>query len=277
MAQPLLVRVFPRRTAYTPDDNLAFVGEPPMWRPPIERVLVSVTFTWDRAEGERLAESWRRFCRDVTIGGPAYGDPGGEFEPGLFIRQGITFTSRGCNNHCPWCPVPEREGKWRPIRITPGYVIQDNNFLQAPEPHRRAVYAMLRNERRGAVFAGGLDTRLITDEIAEELRGLRIGAVFLAADTDAALAPLERALPKLSFLGREKLRCYVLCGWNGETIAQARARLERVWELGAMPFAQLYQPPEGRKREYGAEWRELARLWSRPALMKLTHTREATQ
>lgn len=113
----------------------------------------------------------------------------------------------------------------------------------------------------------GFPDELITDEIADELRGLRISQVFLAADTEAALKPLEKAVKKLSFLPRQKLRCYVLIAYGSETLEQAEARLRKVWALGAMPFAQLFQPPD-RYIEYDHDWKALARTWSRPAAMK---------
>jgi hypothetical protein len=53
-----IVRVFPRRTSLTPDDALAFVGDPPLWRPEADEVHVSCTFTWDIPEAKRLAEAW---------------------------------------------------------------------------------------------------------------------------------------------------------------------------------------------------------------------------
>lgn len=266
----MALRIFPRHTAYTPIDSLAFVGDPPLTRPPGEIVLVSVTFTWDIPEGKRLAEAWGQYYAKVELGGPAFGDAGNGFTAGCFVKPGITFTSRGCNNACPWCLVPEREGPLRELdNIEPGYIIQDNNFLQCSEPHRQRVYSMLRRQRKAAMFAGGLDARLLTENIAEELRGIRINCVFLAADTDD-LAPLRRAIYRLSFLRRRQLRCYVLCGFDGQKIEDAEARLERVWELGAMPFAQLYRPPD-QEIAYSREWRALARKWSRPAAMMATH------
>ncbi len=41
-----MIRVFPRKTKWTPDDELAFVGDPPLFRSPDnEAVYVSVTFS----------------------------------------------------------------------------------------------------------------------------------------------------------------------------------------------------------------------------------------
>ena len=159
----------------------------------------------------------------------------------------------------------------REIRdFAPGHIIQDNNLLQASGVHIERVFAMLRTQR-AAIFSGGLQASLVTGWFAELLRGIKVEAVFLAADTAAALRPLERALDLLSFLPRYKRRVYTLIGFNGETQDDAEARLEAVWELGGMPFAQLYQPPD-RFIEYPRDWKALARKWSRPAAMAAAHT-----
>ena len=274
-----IIRVFPRHTSFTPVDPLVFSpkhqgADPGLWRPEADEVHISVTFTWDVEEGERLAKAWRQYYPVVRVSGPAYGDKPSGFTPGMYVKPGVTFTTRGCNRRCPWCLVPTREGKLCEIdNFAEGYIIQDNNLLQASREHIERVFAMLRRQRRAAVFSGGLDARLVDDWVAEQLCGLRIGQVFLAADTKGALRPLERALKKLAPLGRHRLRVYVLLAFNGETIDDAAERLEAVWQLGAMPFAQLYQPPD-RWIAYAPEWKHLARTWSRPAAMMAAHAAE---
>lgn len=250
----------------------AFIGDPPLIRPPADQIHVSCTFTWDKKEAERLAMAWGQYYRDVRVrvGGPAFGSYANDFISGLYIRLGVTFTSRGCNNQCPWCLVPKREGKLREIPIEEGNIVQDNNFLQCSERHRDEVFEMLRKQR-AVQFAGGLDSRLITDDIADQIRGLHIKQVFLAADTKAALKPLARALKRLQ-LSRHKVRCYALLAFNGEAMSDAIERLEAIWGLGAMPFAQLYQPPD-KYIQYSQEWRQLARTWARPAAMKASKER----
>ena len=268
-----LVRVFPRRTSHTPDDALAFVGDPPLWLPAdVSAVHVSCTFTWDRPEAERIAEAWeRQYPGRVTLSGPAYGHAGGDFTPGLYVRQGITFTSRGCPRHCCFCQVPARAGPLRLLDSIPeGHIVQDNNFLACPPEHRRKVYAMLGRQKRAAVFAGGIDARLVTDEIADEFRAIRVSEAFLACDSTAAIRPLYEAAWRLRFLGRRKLRCYVLIGFSGELLSQAEKRLEAVWEAGCLPFAQLYRSPEG-ERQYDLDWLRLQRKWARPAAMFASH------
>ena len=269
-----IIRVFTRRTKMTPRDTYAFVGDPPsqLIRPEADEVHVSCSFTWDLKEAHRLVGAWRQYYPIVKLGGMACHN--GIFTPGMYIRQGVTFTSRGCNNQCPWCQVPEREGKLREIPIIAGNIIQDNNLLLCSRQHVAKVFDMLRSQH-SIELSGGLDSRLITDDIADEIRSLRISQVFLAADTKASLEPLKRAFKRLQ-LPRDKARCYTLLAFDGETISEAIERLETIWELGAMPFAQLYQPPD-RYIKYPKEWRDLARAWARPAAMKALHYRRIPQ
>jgi hypothetical protein len=252
----------------TPSDDIVFIGDPPLWRPSADEVHVSVTFTWDIQEGQRLQSAWSQYYPIVKIGGPAFGKSNGHFIPGMYIKHGVTFTTRGCNNHCPWCLVPEHEGRLIEIKdFALGYIVQDNNLLQASRPHIERVVDMLRKQPRAAVFSGGLQASLIDDWFVDQLRTIRVGGLFLAADTKMALRPLEKALTRLSFLDRRKLRVYVLIGWD---IVEDTERLQAVWKLGGLPFAQLYQPPN-KYIKYPHEWKILAREWSRPAAMFANH------
>jgi len=267
MERKPVIRVFPERTSMTPKDDLVYIGGPtlflPDWRD-IEEIHISVAFTWQFGIAERLKQEWMNYHPEVLLGGPAYGDSGA-FMPGMYLKRGITITSRGCNNQCPYCLVPKREGKITELIIHEGNVIQDNNLLQCSKGHIANVFDMLRS-KSNVSFPGGLDSRLINDEIADDLRSLRINQLFLSADYKEAIKPLRKAVAKLK-IPRDKLRCYVLIGYNGETYDQALERLFDVFEAGCLPFAQLYQPPD-KFIKYNATWRHLARQWSRPAITK---------
>jgi len=270
--EPTIIRVFPRRTSFTPTDALALVGDPGLWLPEAEEVHVSCTFTWDEPECERLWQAWSQYYPKVKYGGPAYSSPIMTFTPGRYVKEGVTFTSRGCNNRCPWCLVPDREGllKEMPI-VQPGHIIQDNNLLQCSHWHQERVYAMLKVQRRAAIFSGGLQTSLLDDWVVEQFAGLRISKIFVACDTDGGLDALREAMQRLRhvfpdpWVMRRTVSCYVLIGRNG--IDSEKDRLRAVWDTGAMPFAQLFQPPD-KVIHYDRAWRELARAWSRPAIMK---------
>jgi len=268
-----MIRVFPRRTKWTPDDELAFVGEPPLstFRPADRKtpVYVSCTFSWDIAEAMRLQTSWCRFYDDVQLGGPAFNDPGGEFVPGRFVKSGVTITSRGCPRNCPWCFVPSREGQIRELAIRPGWIVQDNNLLACSRRHIAAVFEMLAQQPHGIVFSGGLDARLLSGWHAHLLEQIKVSELWFACDTASAgsMAGLHRVSALCEGFSIEKRRCYVMIGYGGETLRDAEARLEEVYGLGFLPFAQLYrgESPLAPIVEEYAKWKALARKWSRPA------------
>jgi hypothetical protein len=264
-----ILRVFPRKTSFTPNDDMAFIGYPGLFLPPADEVHVSVVFTWDIPEGRRLQSAWAQYYPVVKIGGPAFGDSSGSFVPGRYIKAGVTFTTRGCNNCCPWCMVPEKEGKLTQIiNFHNGWIIQDNNLLQASRHHIGRVFTMLQNQKHAALFSGGLQASLVDDWLVEQLRTIHLESVFLAADTFGALGALEKALNKLTEFGRRKLRVYCMVGRN-ETIKSAHYRLQTIWDMGGLPFAQLYQPAD-KYIQYGPDWKSLVREWSRPAIMYST-------
>jgi hypothetical protein len=259
-----LIRVFLRKSKWTPDDELAFFGEPELFRPPEQPVAISVPFTWDIPRAEHLQRSWSRFYSRVELGGPGLGDPGGEFTAGLFLRKGITITSRGCIRHCPWCHVPAREGRIRELKsIAPGHIIQDNNILACSKAHVERVFAMLRDQRKAASFNGGLDARLLRPWHLELFKSITIGELWFAADEEGAIRPLKYAAKLFGELPLWKKRAYVMIGYDGESLNQAEARLEAVYDMGFLPFCQLYQPEE--PKVYTRDWTDMARKWSRPA------------
>ena len=115
-----ILRVFPRKTTYSPEDHLVFFGEPPLscFIPEHDEVHVSCAFTWDKKLCEWLAFQWEgATSKPVKLGGPAYNSPAEGFVQGLYIKSNIIFTSRGCNNNCPWCCVPRLEGKIKELPV----------------------------------------------------------------------------------------------------------------------------------------------------------------
>ncbi|MFH2075843.1 MAG: hypothetical protein ABIJ57_10955 [Pseudomonadota bacterium] len=264
-----MIRVFPERTSYTPTDALAFVGDPSLFRPPEQSVMVSVTFSWDKPEGERLARSWRRFYKDVRIGGPAYDDPGMTFTPGVFTKHGITFTSRGCPNRCPWCVVPKREGQLRLLPISDGWIVNDNNLLACPRQHIEAVFKMLEHQPNGPVFRGGLEAGLLEKWHVNAIEALpRKATYWLACDSDDGIEPLKRAAKLLQGISRGRLRCYTMIGFK-EGPDDAEKRLREVWSIGFIPHAQVFRKPNTDHRlPSDPEWQRLQRNWSRPAIMR---------
>jgi hypothetical protein len=268
------IRVFPRRISdWTPTDELAFVGEPPLFKLPDLPVFISVTFTWDKIRGEQLYRYWQatRQFRHIKYGGPAWGTKATpEFTPGRFLKEGVTITSRGCSKRCPWCLVYQREGQLREINIAPGHIVQDNNLLACSRAHVEDVFAMLAEQKETANFAGGLDVDYLEPWHVEAFKGLRIAkcGLCVACDCDKDLARLDKAADLLADFSIEKKRCYVLVGFNGETQDQAHRRCEAVLAKGFLPFAQFYRGPDaGLSR---GSWGPFCAFWSQPRYYRKT-------
>lgn len=261
-----ILRVFPRRTAATPTDDHAFIGNPPMFWPAADEVHVSVAFSWDRAEGERLADAWTATGLPVTLGGPAYDAPGEDFVPGRYLRPGYTITSRGCPNHCWFCAVPKREGGLRELAIADGWNVADNNLLACSEAHVRAVFAMLKRQAHRPEFTGGLEAAALKPWHVDLLTDLAPRIMYFAHDTPDDLEPLRQAgamLAEAGFgIGRSHNICaYVLIGYPGDTMDAAETRLRETWAAGFFPFAMLYRDARG---DADRDWRRFQKAWCRP-------------
>ena len=273
-----IIRVFPDRNQYTPNDDYAFIGMPPMDGiiPEHREVHISCAMTWDKSYCEQLAFHWGRHTdKPVKLGGPAYGSEAHDFIQGMYIKRNIIFTTRGCNNSCSWCGVPKIEGKLRELPIHQGNIIQDNNFLQASRTHKDKVFDMLRTQK-GICFKGGLECDLIDDYFVDSLNSLyymrgskkqsRISELWLACDTDASIPRMRKACEKLARAGfnRNKIYCYVLIGRELD-MEKDEARCRAVYEAGAMPRAQLYRDFSDTKTTYPEKWEAFMRMWQLPA------------
>jgi hypothetical protein len=267
-----IIRVFARKTKWTPTDDLVFYDEPPIYDLPDLPVYISATFSWDRDKALLLFNAWAKKFKKVCCGGPAFGTKIDGFIAGRFIKKGVTFTSRGCPKKCPWCLVPEREGKLTEINIEPGYIVQDNNLLACSRGHIERVFDMLRGQKRGIKFSGGLDIDYLQSWHLDLLKTIKINELWVACDQERDLPRLDKAKDLLSDFPLGKKRCYVLCFYNGDSMSHAEKRLEAVYEKGFLPFAQPYKSPDA---EY--EWcigddcferAKLIRKWQRPAIYR---------
>lgn len=264
----MIARVFPRKTKATPTDSYAFIGAPPIDPPEnITEVHISVTFTYDLSRANKLKILWEKIA-PVKIGGPAFGQPSGEFVPGMYLQEGYTITSRGCPNRCWFCHVWRREPKLIELPIHDGWIIHDDNLLACSEAHIRAVFEMLKHQKHRADFRG-LEAKLLQPWHVELLMELKPARMFFAYDTPDDKEPLIRATKMLTpHFTRSKLFCYVLIGYPKDTMEEATERLKFVKELGICPFAMLYRDDNGQTDK---KWRQFQRSWCRPAAIYSNH------
>jgi hypothetical protein len=267
-----LIRVFPRKTKATPDDALAYFGPPDLFAE-ADEIHVSVTFTYDKAIAERLAEQWK-YVAPVKVGGVAYGDAGADFVPGRYIKPGYIFTSRGCPRRCWFCSVWKRDPVPRMLPIIDGHNILDDNLLACPREHVEAVFAMLRRQKRRVEFTGGLEALALEDYHVDLLASLTPRpTMFWAYDPGDKFETLEHAARRLLAAGfteaSHRMRVYVLIGFPKDTFAAAEHRLQQMRSIGFTPMAMLWRPETASQEKYMPEqgWRAFQRKWARPAII----------
>jgi hypothetical protein len=267
-----LVRVFPRKTKASPDDELARFGPPDLFIN-ADEVHIDWTFTYDEPVVKWLERQWRCVA-PVKIGGVACGDPGAEFVPGRYIKQGYTFTSRGCPRRCWFCSVWRRDPVPRLLPIQPGWNILDDNLLACPEPHVRAVFDMLREQHCEVEFTGGLEARALQDYQVGLLASLRPQPrCFFAYDPGDPFETLQSAARRLIDAGfhtaGHRLRCYVLIGYPNDTFELATRRLKQMLSIGFTPMAMLWRPEHQSQMKWApkSEWHAFQRRWVRPTII----------
>lgn len=277
----LVARVFPSKTNLTPEDEHCYFGPPGMFIPDYDEVHISVTFTWDLPKAEKLVKLWEGVAPVVKMGGPATGDGGGEFTPGLYVKKGVVATSRGCPNKCGFCFVPKRCDGLKLLRVQPGNTVIDDNLLACPREHVEAVFRMLKGQTR-VNLCGGLELRFIEGWVVDLLSQISLSKAWIAMDNEKE-EPLMRE--KVSMmrerLRRDQVRCYVLVGFAGDTVSRASKRLEAAWQAGCLPFPMRYRGPESTEQNKwlidGKGWKELADEWCFPYKVFKSHRESAPE
>jgi hypothetical protein len=264
-----IARVFPRRTKATPDDDLAFTTPPPKKLPEVDEVHISAAFSYDMEKAEQLAEAWQKTGLPVKMGGPAFNEPGGDFVPGRYLKKGYVITSRGCPNRCHHCSVPAREGyTLRELPVTDGFNVIDDNILACSDEHIKKVFDMLKRQPEKPIFTGGLEARLLKPWHVDLLHESKTRRMYFSYDSPDSYEPLVEAGKLLREGGITKAshraKCYVLIGYEGDTMDAADKRLREAWEAGFMPYAMLFRDNSG---VINQEWSKFQRTWVRPEIV----------
>lgn len=274
-----IIRVFPRETNATPDDEMAYCGPPGLFTDPVDEVHVSVAFTADIPKAERLAYEWQGYARTVRLGGPAMGMRSEEFVPGLYVKPGYVITSRGCPCTCWFCDVWKRENDRpkdppRELQIHDGWNVLDDNLLACSRQHVEAVFRMLGRQKGRVQFTGGLWAHGLQDYQVGLLADLTPRPnCFFAYDPGDPFETLQSAARRMLAAGftecSHRLRVYVLIGFPGDTFDKAESRLVEMVNIGFTPFAMLWEPslPSQEKHRPDPEWASFQRRWAKPAII----------
>lgn len=162
----------------------------------------------------------------------------------------ILFGTRGCIRKCAFCAVPRLEGKtWGPARsisdlVHPDHkkvVLWDNNILGVS--NWKDVVAELRGLKIGVDFNQGLDARLINDDVAQTLSGLRVNPIRMAYDIPGERTALERAIPALEAAGFNRRRIIVYTLYNfTDTPQEFLNRVVDLLSWGVVSYPMRYEP-----------------------------------
>ena len=193
----------------------------------------------------------------------------------------IGYLTRGCPNHCRWCVVPRKEGqirsysRWQEIvrHDTDKLVLMDNNILACEHGIKQL---------EGLIGTGyqidlnqGMDARLVTDEIAGILSGLKwIRFIRFSCDQKSQIEPIRRTIELLGKHGVKPYRIFIYIlvtadladaserveALKGYKAVNLYAQAERNERLGVVPnegqleFAQRYVYGGSYRTEIWAEY-----------------------
>lgn len=197
------------------------------------------------------------------------------------------FLTRGCPNKCPWCVVPQKEGRIRPYMDCEEIafegrnklVLMDNNILAAGD------YAIAQLEKIIAKgykidFNQALDARLVTDDFARLMakvkwidRRIRFGC-----DTTAQIQHCERAISLINSRGYKGE--YFLYTMLDDNFAECYDRIMYWWQRNYQcreahkpniyPYAQPYRDPNNPNHVIPQWQRDMAHWVNKHQIFQMT-------
>ena len=157
------------------------------------------------------------------------------------------FTMRGCPNKCEFCAVPQKEGPPRPTGDiydlwdgkSKSVKLYDNNIFALPE-HFRLIASQIKKENLKVDWNQGLDARLLSDEFASILAGLRHDDYRFAMDHYGMERIVEDTCKLMASYGMKRNTWMVLVGMN-TTLQQDYDRLEFLKSLSQNACVMRYR------------------------------------
>lgn len=254
----------------------------------VERFLPLAAHTYDIVYSSKVfswTEEEPNLPRGTVRGGTGYG-PGPNLTDEIehlmpdytlypHFTASIGFTTRGCIRSCPWCVVPQKEGKIRAHAEIEEFlrpdsrdvVLMDNNILA----HEHGVRQLERSIALGLRLDcnQGLDARLIAsdDALAHLLSRVHWSkSIRLACDHKSQMQAVETAVKAIRRHGGKQysFSCYVLVQ---DDIDDALERVEFLRALKVDPFMQPYRQL-GSRTLPARPLRDLARWANHKAIFK---------
>ena len=174
----------------------------------------------------------------------------------------LGYSTRGCIRKCPFCIVPEKEGKLRVVAefgdlttSRPTMILHDNNVTAAPIEHFRKFCADATAAGVTIDFHQGLDARLLTDEHAAIIaRSMFARRIHLAFDHLSDEAAVREAISTMARAGvvASRLTFFVLVGFDS-TPDDDMERVQILRSLGCDPFVMKFKRDDPYQRRF-ARW-----------------------
>ncbi len=175
-----------------------------------------------------------------------------------WTRYALGFLTRGCNSRCPFCLVPEKEG-----RLRENYAAFDD-FVPAGQRNVMLLDAsllatgdacgllkeMIRRDYR-VNFSQTLDIRYLTAEVTSLLEQVQSvnsrftkPMYYFSCNSLAQASQFREKRNLLRRLGRGRITVIVMFGFD-KTLSEEYAILSTLQEVQLIPFLQQYMPLPG--------------------------------
>lgn len=166
------------------------------------------------------------------------------------------FLTRGCPRNCPFCIVGKKEGLksyqvadlkqfWNRQREI---VLLDPNLLACK--NRIELLQQLIDSGAWVDFTQGLDIRLMTDDVIDKIKQLKIKMLHFAWDREKDSDIIIRnliAFKKATNIDMRKARVYVLTNYE-TTFEFDLYRVYKLREMGYEPYIMIYDKAKASKR-----------------------------
>lgn len=215
------------------------------WNAPIEsfisdKIYVSCIFTKNRDK----CKEWEG---RAEIGGSGYDlyktlpEEIDQIKP----RINWGFTTRGCIRNCEFCIVPKKEGKLHIVGDiydiwdgkSKNLILMDNNILGLSN-HFKNICSQIRKEKIRVDFNQGLDIRLVTDDIIQELNTIKHLEYKFSWDLDD-----DNIIEKLKYIRNNIGRCtiFVICGYPEDNYDSCLRKFNILREIGHNGYCMRYE------------------------------------
>ena len=225
-----------------------------------DRTYISCVFTRNRL---MAIKEWCDAKGEISFGGPGLSldfvlpveienlKPDYDLYP--FQEYSMGFTSRGCIRKCDFCIVHKKEGKFHRVQHIKEFhdfrykscKLLDNNILADREWFFENTNWAIENKVKIDITQG-MDIRLLTDEIAEQLHRIKFVKQQMRFAWDSLeLEPLVKSGIKMlrdhGINTKRNVQFFVLSGWNEVPFCKDVYRCNKLKEFGALPYVMPYE------------------------------------